>query len=86
MVEVALGIGDESCPSPGALLQRRGAFGPEAGKTLQLESIENVVLLQKTEVDIVAALQLIVKPGGSCFLGTNAEQKSCVRGQDVVLC
>ncbi len=29
-------------------------------------------------------MQLIVQPGGSCFLGTNAEQKSCVRGQDVL--
>ena len=43
-----------------------------------------MVLLQKTEVDIVAALQLIVKPGGSCFLGTNAEQKGCFRGQHVL--
>ena len=43
-----------------------------------------MVLLQKTEVDIVAALQLIVKPGGSCFLGTNAEQKGCFRSQDVL--
>ena len=50
----------------------------------QLQSIKNVVLLQKTEVDIITALQLVVKPGGSCFLGTNAEQKGCFRGQDVL--
>ena len=43
-----------------------------------------MVLLQKTDVNIIAALQLIVKPGGSCFLGTNAEQKGCFRGQDVL--
>ena len=51
---------------------------------LQLESVENVVLLQKTEIGITSALQLIVQPGGSCLLGANAEQKGCFRGQDVL--
>ena len=43
-----------------------------------------MVLLQKTEIGIASALQLIVQPGGSCLLGANAEQKGCVRGQDVL--
>lgn len=43
-----------------------------------------MVLLQKTKIGIAAAMQLIVQPGGSRFLGTNAEQKGCVRGQDVL--
>ena len=53
---------------------------------LQLQSIENVVLLQKTEISILPAVQLIVQPGGTCFLGANAEQKGCVSGQEVLLC
>ena len=62
-----------------------GPFGPEVGKTLELESIEDVVLLQKTKIGVAASMQLIVQPGGSRFLGTNAEQKGCVRGQDGLL-
>ena len=51
----------------------------------QLQSIKNVVLLQEAEISILSAVQLIVQPGGSCFLGANAEQKGCFRGQDVLL-
>ena len=50
----------------------------------QLQSIENVILLQEAEISILPAVQLIVQPGGSCFLGANAEQKGCVRGQEVL--
>ena len=50
----------------------------------QLKSIKNVVFLQKTEVGIPSAVQLIVQPGGSCFLGANAEQKGWVRGQEML--
>ena len=53
---------------------------------LQLQRIENVVLLQETEISILPAVQLIVQPGGSCFLGANAKQKGCVRGQEVLPC
>ena len=80
----SLGTRDEPRPTPGAPFQWCGALGPEAGKAFQLESIEDVVLLQKTKIGIAAAMRLIVQPGGSCFLGTNAEQKGCVRGQDVL--
>ena len=52
----------------------------------QFQSIENVVLLQEAEISILSAVQLIVQPGGSCFLGANAEKKGCVRGQEVLLC
>ena len=52
----------------------------------QLQSIKNVVLLQEAEISIFSAVQLIVQPRGSCFLGANAEQKGCVRGQEVLLC
>ena len=38
----------------------------------QFQSIENVVLLQEAEISILSAVQLIVQPGGSCFLGANA--------------
>ena len=48
----------------------------------QLQSIKNVVLLQEAEISILPAVQLIVQPGGSCFLGANAEQKGCVRAQE----
>ena len=51
---------------------------------LQLQSIEDVVFLQEAEISILPAVQLIVQPGGSCFLGANAEQKGCFRGQDVL--
>ena len=47
----------------------------------QLQSIKYVVFLQKAEISIFPAVQLIVQPGGSCFLGANAEKKGCVRGQ-----
>ena len=47
----------------------------------QLQSIKDVVLLQEAEISILTAVQLIVQPGGSCFLGAYAEQKGCVRGQ-----
>ena len=47
----------------------------------QLQSIKDVVLLQEAEISILPAVQLIMQPGGSCFLGANAEQKRCVRGQ-----
>ena len=53
---------------------------------LQLQSIEDVVFLQEAEISILPAVQLIVQPGGSCFLGANAEQKGCVRGQEVLPC
>ena len=43
-----------------------------------------MVLLQKTKIGVAAAMELIVQPGGSRFLGANAEQKGCVRGQDVL--
>ena len=52
----------------------------------QFQSIENVVFLQEAEISILSAVQLIVQPGGSCFLGANAEQKGCVRGQEVLPC
>ena len=47
----------------------------------QLQSIKHVVFLQKAEISILPAVQLMVKPRGSCFLGANAEKKGCVRGQ-----
>ena len=50
----------------------------------QLQSIKDVVFLQEAEISILPAVQLIVQPGGSCFLGANAEQKGCVRGQEVL--
>ena len=50
----------------------------------QLQSIKDVVLLQEAEISILTVVQLIVQPGGSCFLGTNAEQKGCFTGQDVL--
>ena len=50
----------------------------------QLQSIENVVFLQKTEVSVTSTMQLIVKPGGPCFLGANAKQECCIRDQDVL--
>ena len=50
----------------------------------QLQSIKNVILLQEAEISILPAVQLIVQPGGSCLLGANAEQKGCVRGQEVL--
>ena len=74
------------CPTPGAPLQWCGVLGPEGGKVLQLQSIEDVVFLQEAEISILPAVQLIVQPGGSCFLGANAEQKGCVRGQEVLPC
>ena len=43
-----------------------------------------MVLLQKTKIGVAASMQLIVQPGGSRFLGTNAEQKGCVRGQEML--
>ena len=52
----------------------------------QLQSIKDVVLLQESEISIFPAVQLIMQPGGSCFLGANAEQKGCVRGQEVLPC
>ena len=51
---------------------------------LQLQSIEDVVFLQEAEISILPAVELIVQPGGSCFLGANAEKKGCVRGQEVL--
>ena len=47
----------------------------------QLQSIKDVVLLQEAEISILPAVQLIMQPGGSCFLGANAEKKGCFRGQ-----
>ena len=52
----------------------------------QLQSIKNVVLLQEAEIGILPSVQLIVQPRRSCFLGANAEQKGCVRGQEVLPC
>ena len=52
----------------------------------QLKSIKDVVLLQKAEISILPAVQLIVQPGGSCFLGAYAEQKGCIRGQELLPC
>ena len=47
----------------------------------QLQSIKDVVLLQEAEISILPSVQLIVQPGCTRLLCTNAEQKGCVRVQ-----
>ena len=62
--------------NPGARLQRLAMELPEALQLGNGAGVMNVILLQAAEIGIRARVQLLMQPGGACFLGPDPQQEN----------